>query len=145
MTIGERIKKIRIEKGMTQKELAEKCGMFDSALRRIENGKQNPKKETVEKVAHALNLPVAALLYDTTDEILKDMINYLVKEDGILVKAIDDKGNENIISYNEWCESERIENLVENYKKLNTIGQQKANEYITDLSEQEKYTKPDEE
>ena len=38
-----------------------------------------------------------------------------------------------------------LNELIERYNSLNTLGQQKANEYITDLSEQEKYTKPDNE
>lgn len=66
MTVGQNIKKIRLEKGLTQKQLAEKCGMFDSALRRIENGKQNPKIETVEKIANALNIPITDIIDNNT-------------------------------------------------------------------------------
>ena len=38
-TIGEKIRKTRIEKGMTQKQVAEKCDMADSAIRKYESGK----------------------------------------------------------------------------------------------------------
>ena len=53
MNIGERIRKIRIEKGMTQKEIAEKCGINDANIRKYESGRQNPKIDTIEKIAKA--------------------------------------------------------------------------------------------
>lgn len=57
MTIGELLKKARLDAGMTQKELAEKCGMADSAIRKYESGKVIPKINTVKKIATALNVP----------------------------------------------------------------------------------------
>ena len=37
MTIGEKVKKLRIEQGLTQKELAEKCGYGSlSAINKVE-------------------------------------------------------------------------------------------------------------
>ena len=37
MTIGEKVKKLRIEQGLTQKELAEKCGYGSlSAIKGVE-------------------------------------------------------------------------------------------------------------
>lgn len=71
-TVGGRIKKYRLEKGLTQKELAQKCGMFDSAIRRYELGTQNPKKETIERIATALEIPSTALLLP--DAPTKEMI-----------------------------------------------------------------------
>ena len=34
MSVGENIKRIRKEKGLTQKQLGELCGLADSAIRR---------------------------------------------------------------------------------------------------------------
>ena len=56
MTIGEKIKKARTEAKMTQKELAEKCGMADSAIRKYESGKVVPKLDTIAKIARAMGL-----------------------------------------------------------------------------------------
>lgn len=74
MNIGERIKKIRLEKGLTQKQLAEKCDMFDSALRRIESGRQNPKMQTLEKIATALSVPLANFIvyYEEFEKIFEN-------------------------------------------------------------------------
>lgn len=44
----------RLEEGLTQKELAERSGLKQSNLCRLENGNSNPSIETLEKVAHGL-------------------------------------------------------------------------------------------
>ena len=56
MPIGEKIKKARTDAKMTQKELAEKCGMADSAIRKYESGKVTPKLDTIAKIARAMGL-----------------------------------------------------------------------------------------
>lgn len=58
MTIGENIKKIRKEKGLTQKELGNLCHIDAANIRKYENGKQNPKTETLDKIAAALDVIV---------------------------------------------------------------------------------------
>nr|WP_296458284.1 helix-turn-helix transcriptional regulator [uncultured Acetatifactor sp.] len=62
MNIGENIRRIRIEKHMTQKELGEKLGgISQQQIGRWENGDKNPKIETVIKIARALGVPVSYL------------------------------------------------------------------------------------
>lgn len=68
MTIGERIYYCRTENHMTQKQLAEKCGMADSAIRKYESGKITPKFETAKKLAAALDIDVNWLLSGSTLE-----------------------------------------------------------------------------
>ncbi|MDE6591386.1 MAG: helix-turn-helix domain-containing protein [Oscillospiraceae bacterium] len=55
MTTGERIRTVRKKKGLTQKQLADRCGMADSAIRKYESGRINPKLETIHRIATALN------------------------------------------------------------------------------------------
>lgn len=62
MTIGERIKTIRRQKGMTQKEVGDLCGMADSNIRAYELGKGTPKIETLQRIASALGVSVGQLL-----------------------------------------------------------------------------------
>lgn len=59
-TIGENIRRIRKQKGLTQKQLAELCNppMIDSAIRRYESNKANPKIETSKRIAAALGCEV---------------------------------------------------------------------------------------
>ena len=54
MKTCEKIKKIRKEKGFTQKKLGEKTGIAESTIRRYEIGLLNPKLETIKKIADAL-------------------------------------------------------------------------------------------
>ena len=62
MTVGERIRKFRGEKGMTQKELSEKAGVELSALQRYERGACVPTRKTLERLAQALGLNILHLM-----------------------------------------------------------------------------------
>lgn len=56
MNLGERIRSSRVEHGLTQKQLGERCGMADSAIRRYESGRGNPTYKTVVRIANALGI-----------------------------------------------------------------------------------------
>lgn len=77
MTIGERIKKIRQEKGLSQKELGERISVSQQMIGQWENGKANPKIETIEKIAKALGESAIRLLpiekYKQTEEFKQGM------------------------------------------------------------------------
>lgn len=75
MSVNERIRNMRISKKMTQHEVAERCGMLDSAVRRCEAGNTNLKPETIMRLAKALGVSVAYLL-DFSDEEEKQVLNY---------------------------------------------------------------------
>lgn len=68
MTIGERIRAVRTAAGMTQEELGKKCGIDGANIRKYENGKQNPKLETIRKIAKALNVDWLDLTSENTEE-----------------------------------------------------------------------------
>lgn len=68
--IGEQIRNIRKEKGMTQEALANECGFQYSYLSDIERGERNISMETLEKIIHALGVvPVEIFTFThaTTD------------------------------------------------------------------------------
>ena len=60
--LGERIKQIRLEKSMRQIDLADKVGIEDSALRRIEKGKVNSSIQMLRKIAKGLDIDVRELI-----------------------------------------------------------------------------------
>ena len=64
MTIGELIKQARQDAKMTQKQLGEKCGIADSAIRKYESGRVVPKICTIKKIANALDIPWYKLYSD---------------------------------------------------------------------------------
>lgn len=64
MQIAEKLKKIRKERGFTQKRLAEKAGLAEVTIRQYESGKREPKFKMVEKLAKALEISAAELTGD---------------------------------------------------------------------------------
>ena len=54
--IGKRVAMLRVERGMSQKELAEKAGIKPGNVLRIETGKYNIGLDILSKVAKALNI-----------------------------------------------------------------------------------------
>lgn len=55
MTIGEKIKEIRKEKGLTQEDLAKKSGLTCAAIINIEKGHNIPLASTLYKISEALD------------------------------------------------------------------------------------------
>ncbi len=72
MTVGEKIRKVRKEKGFTQKQLGELCQMNEVQIRQYELGKANPKIETVNKIASALGEPLNCFLDISVKEVKED-------------------------------------------------------------------------
>ena len=66
-----RIKEMRIERGITQKELAEKSNRSERQIIRIENEKSNPNGATLKSIAKALNTTVSYLIYESDAKTLK--------------------------------------------------------------------------
>lgn len=73
MEIGQKIKKARLERGLTQQELGDLVGVQKSAIAKYENGRVvNIKRSTLQKIAKALNIRPSELIFtespkDTAD------------------------------------------------------------------------------
>ncbi|HGU6173175.1 TPA: helix-turn-helix domain-containing protein [Escherichia coli] len=65
--LNERLKKIRKERGLSLRALAEKSGISKSTLNDIETGKSNPSVETLTKIAKALNIEISYFFSDEND------------------------------------------------------------------------------
>jgi transcriptional regulator with XRE-family HTH domain len=63
--LGGRIKSLRAERGLQQRQLAEKAGMTPSMVSQIESGRLTPSLPTLGKLAGALGVPIASL-FETT-------------------------------------------------------------------------------
>ncbi len=64
-SLGGRIKSLRAERGLQQRQLAEKAGMTPSMVSQIESGRLTPSLPTLGKLAGALGVPIASL-FETT-------------------------------------------------------------------------------
>lgn len=56
MQIGELIRQMRLERGITQTELAKVAGTSQPAIARLEAGRLSPSLDTVERILHGLGL-----------------------------------------------------------------------------------------
>lgn len=68
MNIGIAVKSLRKERGLGQKELADKCEISVNALSQIETNSTFPHKKTIDKICSALNIPVSYLLFFSIDK-----------------------------------------------------------------------------
>lgn len=58
---GQRVRELRLAAGMTQEDLAERCGLFRTYMSRIETGQANPTLTMIHALADSLGLPVVRL------------------------------------------------------------------------------------
>lgn len=61
MTLGQRIKQLRKERGWTQRELEQRAGLENRNLTRYESDKVRPRLESLTKIAEALEVSVDEL------------------------------------------------------------------------------------
>jgi transcriptional regulator with XRE-family HTH domain len=54
--VNERIRQIRTHKGLSSKQLAERSGLSPAEISRIENESRQPKLDTTERIAAALDV-----------------------------------------------------------------------------------------
>lgn len=126
------IQKIRKEKGLSQAELAKLAGISEISIRKYENGQRRPKIQTLEKIARALDVPLANL----TDDILINSVTQImdtVTEEYGLIKY---KGNEE----NDIFEITE-EYIISELQKLNLDGQIRILNHIEDLLKVDEYLK----
>ena len=67
MVIGERLRQIRTQKKLSQADIERETGLLRCYISRVENGHTVPSVETLEKFAHALQVPMYQLFYDSEE------------------------------------------------------------------------------
>jgi transcriptional regulator with XRE-family HTH domain len=60
--LGLRIRELRAERGITQEEFAERCGVFRTYMSRVESGKANPSLSMLYVFAEGLSVTINELL-----------------------------------------------------------------------------------
>lgn len=115
---GGNIKRIRIEKELTQKKLGELCGIDEANLRKYENGRLKPSLNTIRRIAASLDVSLSDIIDDwsnySPEEYSKDL------EDGT---SLDELG------------------LLQDYRILNDNGKGEARKRVNELTEIPKYKK----
>ncbi|WP_096200666.1 helix-turn-helix domain-containing protein [Bacillus sp. FJAT-45350] len=71
--VGNKVRLLRKEKGMTQEELAEQCGIQNTYIGGIERGERNISLNTIETLAEGLGVfPYELLKFD---DLKQDVLN----------------------------------------------------------------------
>lgn len=90
MSIGKKIKKARLERGLTQQELGDIVGVQKSAIAKYESGRVvNIKRNTLQKIAGALNIRPSELMFDESPRDAADL-HVRIITDFELMDAIQD-------------------------------------------------------
>lgn len=140
MTVGENIRRLRKEQGLTQKQLGQLCGINEANIRKYELGGANPKIETLHKIAKALEKSIILLVEGcddkyplTPNDFRIDLANTMTDEE----KWIQDYMNGNTPE-NSW---KRELDLLNHFRKLNKKGEIKALEQVELLTKVPEYQK----
>ena len=127
-SMGDRIKFLREQCGMTQEELGEKIGVQKSAIRKYEKGSvENIKRSSIKIMADLFGVSPCYLMGWDEDE---GKIKELSEEVKFIEKIQTQYGKEAI-------------QMLSAFVQLNDVGKQKALENIQDLLEVPKYRKED--
>ena len=153
MSFSENIRLLRKQMGLTQKQLADNCGLSIATIQGYEQGKYEPKPEALLKLVKALNTTGSELMGYSLElikpknnlaEIAKHTIsidesnpaykavNLLIKEKQELYKALSELQGDN---------EQAI--LINMYHELNSSGQIKLLDYADDLTKIPEYRKVD--
>lgn len=106
--IGDKIKRLRTERGWSLRELERRAGIHYSYLNRIENNKVKPSIEHLEILARLFDVHISYFfgdLVETPDE-LKDLVEWIA-----LSKELKEKG----------LTPEQVKQIVEFARKIKEI------------------------
>jgi transcriptional regulator with XRE-family HTH domain len=67
MIIGDRLREIRESKNLSQGDIQERTGLLRCYISRVENGHTIPTMETLETIAHALEMHLYQVFYEGDD------------------------------------------------------------------------------
>lgn len=165
-TIGQKIKRMRLEKGLTQKDLAALLGTSQQNLAQYEKDKRRPKIETVRKIAKALDVCIGDLIDDWSIYPKKDIISDLKLNDAVTEKSpvntTYSSSRFNVKDYQDLLSglrhsdeeikkmvdcikiaipAERPALLTQYFNQLNDLGQERAVEYTRLLARVPEYQK----
>lgn len=73
MIIGDRIKQLREERGLSQGDIEKRTGLLRCYISRVENGHTVPAVETLEKLARSMGVQLYQMFQDTTEVPVRGM------------------------------------------------------------------------
>ncbi len=144
MSFAERLKKARIKSGQTQTRVAEKMGITMQSYTQYEKGKRNPRRETLNRIAHALNMG-----YNYASNGEPYFYCFVSPEEGRESEGNifnrdqirDAENSRSDREQTEMVESEDAARLLRLYSQLNTDGRDRAAALVEMLTKVPEYRK----
>lgn len=128
--MGQRIQIARKRKGITQQQLADSLGLATGTVQQYELGKRTPKNDTIKAIAAILDMTPFDLIGPEWFDLQAGP-----------EKLAELRGQVGALRAVATAYGEAASDLVASFSELNEIGQKKALDYVSDLSEQPKYQK----
>lgn len=95
MNIGERIKKLREDLGLTQEEFGERLGVTRQAIYQIEKGLRTPGIKFIVKASEVFNVPISYFLDEESLVITRDEKYYLFS----IIKSLDEEERRKVLDF----------------------------------------------
>ena len=135
MLIGEKIKKYRKEKGLTQKELADKIGKGFSTVQKYELNISQPPIDVLNRIADTLDINVSKLfdIENTLNQSSEILSNFNPNDSSTFTEV----SFEDEAQRQEMYLKELREDTINKYDSLDPFGQKAANKYINFLAKDE--------
>lgn len=122
MTIGERLKRLRTEKGLTQEEVGNILGITKAAVQKYENGTiTNFRSDTIRKLCKLFGIAPAYFIFDDVENDYSSTNSEQLR--GMIIKHF----------------GERFVKFLDMVDRLNEDGRKKIMTYIDDISQIEGY------
>lgn len=134
MNIGNKIRRIRKNRGMTQAQLAEAAGMAINSIRLYESGKRIPSIDVRIELAQKLDCDLQELLTEEeADAFVSQPINQLAE-------AL----KERYMEFSQFAQDEHGQAIIASYYRLNDVGQSEAVKRVGELARLREYQRPEE-
>lgn len=118
MTVGQKIKKLRLEKGLTQEELGDLLGVKKAAVQKYESGQvQNLKQSTIKKLCDIFNKYPDYFIFDEFDNWLEEEL----KKEVAFVEIIEKRYGKDVF------------HIFETVIELNDSSKKKVLDYVDDI------------
>lgn len=122
MTIGERLKRLRTEKGLTQEEVGNILGITKAAVQKYENGTiTNFRSDTIRKLCKLFGIAPAYFIFDDVENDYSSTNSEQLR--GMIIKHF----------------GERFVKFLDMVDRLNEDGRKKIMEYTADIVQIEAY------
>lgn len=121
MSLGENLRRLRLDKGLTQGELSQNSGVGLGQISKLERNKADPTLSTLYKLMAALDCSAGRLLMDTEKSGLKDIL----KEQFERVSGLPEDDQDTIIRImDKFCIANGLRTMLDEHRLLLDISRE---------------------